>query len=81
MQFGHPDDFAIEAEVTDNVGRWVYGTLIFHVNGEVVGNADDAADLLAADQEVRRPPPRFRIYTVLTIAFVHPPDRRVIAVA
>jgi hypothetical protein len=53
VQFGHSDDFAIEAEVTDNVGKWVYGTLIFHVNGEVVGNADDAADLLGCRHWLR----------------------------
>ncbi len=39
------------------------------------------SDFATADQEVRRRSPRFRIYTVLTIAFVHPPDRRVTAVA
>lgn len=53
MRFGDPADFAIDCEITDRDGAWVYGTVVFRAKDEVIGNADDAADLLGCRRWMR----------------------------
>lgn len=53
MMFGEPTDFAIESDVTERDGAWVFGSVLFVVKGEVIGNANDAADLLGCRRWMR----------------------------
>lgn len=45
MIFGQPEEFAIEAEVSDRDGKWLFGHLGFFVGGLSVGEMTQTSDL------------------------------------
>src|SRR5687768_18410955 len=53
MIAGSKDRFAIEAEPDEIVDGWVLGRFRFWIDGESVGNWDDAADLTGCDGWLR----------------------------
>jgi hypothetical protein len=53
MQFGNPDNFAIEAELREIHGKWLYGKLRFWVDRLPVGDFDDTSDLASSARSGR----------------------------
>src|SRR4051812_9772628 len=45
MLAGHRNSFAIEAELIEIYGKWIYGKLRFWVAGASIGDFDDTSDL------------------------------------
>lgn len=53
MIFGNHETFAIEAEVKEPYGKWIYGNLRMWIGGVVIGNYDDASDLASSARWAR----------------------------
>lgn len=45
MIFGIPNYFAIEADLIELHGKWIFGKLRFYINGIPIGDFEDASDL------------------------------------
>lgn len=62
MVFGNPAEFAIDGDITERSGNWVFGRVVFIASGEVIGNPGDAADVLGCRSWMKKflarsPPP------------------------